>query len=135
MLFKASDTLFSRLSKKILSHYFYCKKLELGVFNVYHELPDYSRVHTVFRLHDGYFYYYPTNYYTCLKKIQVTKSSFLPCQFIKINPDLNGNQWENSILKLWLIWRTDYRHTKAKSLILCRPNSNPSPKYLFGMWI
>ena len=92
MLFKASDTLFSRLSKKIPSHYFYCKKLELGVFNVYHELPDYSRVHTVFRLHDGYFYYYPTNYYTCLKKIQVKKSSFLPCQFIKINPDLNGNQ-------------------------------------------
>ena len=30
MLFKASDTLFYRLSKKILSHYFYCKKLVFG---------------------------------------------------------------------------------------------------------
>ena len=30
---------------------------------------------------------------------------------------------------------TDYRHTKAKSLILCSPNSNPKPKYIFGMWI
>ena len=91
MLFKASDTLFSRLSKKILSHYLYCKKLELGVFNVYHELSDYSRVHTVFQLYDGYFCYYPSNYDTGLKKIQILKSAFLPCQFIKINPDLNGN--------------------------------------------
>ena len=30
---------------------------------------------------------------------------------------------------------TDYGHTKVKSLILCSPNSNPNPKYLFGMWI
>ena len=58
MLFEASDTLFSRLSKKILSHYFYCKKLELGVFNVYHELPDYSRVHTVFQLNQDCSFYY-----------------------------------------------------------------------------
>ena len=26
---------------------------------------------------------------------------------------------------------TDYEHTMAKSLILCGPNSNPNPKYLF----
>ena len=30
---------------------------------------------------------------------------------------------------------TDYGHTKAKSLIICGPNSNPNPKKLFGMWI
>ena len=30
---------------------------------------------------------------------------------------------------------TDYGHTKAKSLILCCPNLNSNPKYIFGMWI
>ena len=30
---------------------------------------------------------------------------------------------------------TDYGHTKAKSLILFGPNSNPDPKKIFGMWI
>ena len=30
---------------------------------------------------------------------------------------------------------TDYGHTMAQSLILCGPNSNPNPKWIFGMWI
>jgi hypothetical protein len=29
---------------------------------------------------------------------------------------------------------TDYRHTMAKSLILCGPNSNPNPKQIFGIF-
>ena len=29
---------------------------------------------------------------------------------------------------------TEYRHMKTKSLILSGPNSNPSPKQIFGMW-
>ena len=28
-----------------------------------------------------------------------------------------------------------YRHTIAKSLILCSLNSNPNPKYIFGIWM
>ena len=34
-----------------------------------------------------------------------------------------------------LVVCTDYSHTMAKSLILCVPNSNPNPKYIFGIWI
>ena len=30
---------------------------------------------------------------------------------------------------------TDYGYIKAKSLILCGPNSNPNPPKIFGMWI
>ena len=30
---------------------------------------------------------------------------------------------------------TDYGHTKAKSQNLGRPNSNPTPKCIFGSWI
>ena len=29
---------------------------------------------------------------------------------------------------------TNYGHLMAKSLILCSPNSNPKPKWIFGMW-
>jgi hypothetical protein len=36
---------------------------------------------------------------------------------------------------LWVGLVTDYRHTMAKSLILCGPNSNPNPKEIFGIWI
>ena len=33
-----------------------------------------------------------------------------------------------------LVVCTDYRHTMAKSLIICRPNSNPNPIYIFGIY-
>ena len=31
---------------------------------------------------------------------------------------------------VWMPHPRDYGHTKAKSQILCNPNSNPTPKYL-----
>ena len=34
-----------------------------------------------------------------------------------------------------IIQYADYGHTIDKFLILCRPNSNPNPKWIFGMWI
>ena len=35
--------------------------------------------------------------------------------------------------KLIFFLTTDYGHMKAKSLILCGPNSNSNPKQIFGI--
>ena len=46
-----------------------------------------------------------------------------------------GQGHENCIYATVLAAITDYGHTMAKSLILCRPNSNPNPKQIFGIWM
>ena len=51
----------------------------------------------------------------------------IECWFADDNLD-----WKRGIC---IIQSTDYGHTKAKSQILCGPNSNPTPKYIFGSWI
>jgi len=46
----------------------------------------------------------------------------------KINQEQFKLCFTRIIKKILIFQATDYGHTKAKSLILCGPNSNPNPK-------
>ena len=55
--------------------------------------------------------------------LQVRQETIWNSFFLNLWPDV-----ECSSLKMWMHSYTDYGHTKAKSQILCGPNSNPTPK-------